>query len=137
MADTCSGSVHKAPQAGGSCPCGAVTRIVCVQPAILTADQVHHLKTWPGWFDDVASRSKEFEVRRDDRGFEPGDWLLLREWDPSDSGVPRVYEPRGYTGRQLIRRIRYVLRGQAAVGVGVQPGFCVLGLARSEVDSRG
>lgn len=95
-------------------------------------DRIHDLKTWPRWFEDVAARRKEFEVRPDDRGIEPGDWLLLHEWDPTDSGTPRVYEPRGYTGRKLIRRVTYVLRGRDAMDVGLHAGFCVLGLAHNE-----
>jgi hypothetical protein len=94
--------------------------------------RIHDLKTWPQWFGDVAARRKEFEVRRDDRGIQPGDWLLLHEFDPTDAGVPRVYEPVGYTGRKLIRRVTYVLRGQDATDVGLREGFCVLGLAHDE-----
>ena len=98
-------------------------------------DRIHDLRTWPQFFEAVADRSKPFEVRRDDRDFQPGDWLLLEEYDPTDSGQPRVYEPKGYTGRKLIRRITYVLRGQAATDVGVRAGFCVLGLAHREATS--
>jgi hypothetical protein len=98
----------------------------------MTGDVIHELKCWPAWFEDVAARRKEFEVRPDDRPFEPGHWLVLHEWDPTDSGIPRIYEPRGYTGRKLIRRVSYVLRGQDATDVGLRPGFCVLGLAHSE-----
>jgi hypothetical protein len=95
-------------------------------------DRIHDLKTWPRWFSDVATRRKEFEVRRDDRDIQPGDWLLLHEWDPTDCGTPKVYEPVGYTGRKLIRRVTYVLRGRDAMDVGLHSGFCVLGLAHDE-----
>lgn len=98
-------------------------------------DRIHDLKTWPQFFDAVASRRKNFEVRRDDRDFQPGDWLLLEEWDPTDAGIPRVHQQVGRTGRKLIRRITYVLRGRDATDVRVQPGFCVLGLAAMEIGS--
>ena len=105
-------------------------------PRILDGgDRIHDLKTWPRWFADLAARRKEFEVRRDDRDYQPGDWLLLEEFDPTDAGAPRVYEPKGYTGRKLVRRITYVLRGQDARDFGIQRGYCVLGLAHSEFAS--
>ena len=96
------------------------------------SDRVHDLKVWPPYFAALANRSKTFELRRDDRDFRSGDWLLLREWDPTDAGIPHVYEPRGYTGRKLIRWVTYVLRGSEAEVFGLQPGFCVLALARDE-----
>jgi hypothetical protein len=61
----------------------------------------HELKTWPIYFDAVSFGGKSFEVRRDDRPFETGDTVRLREWD----------EAKGYSGRELKFRIGYVLRG--------------------------
>lgn len=37
----------------------------------------HVLKTLPDYFDAVARGEKTFEVRRDDRGFQKGDILVL------------------------------------------------------------
>jgi hypothetical protein len=99
------------------------------------SDRVHDLKVWPEFFDALADRSKTFELRPDDRGIEAGDWLLLSEWDPTDAGIPRVYEPKGYTGRKLVRWVTYVLRGPDAEKFGLQPGFCVLALARDETEA--
>ena len=59
---------------------------------------VRELKTWPEFFKDLANGTKTFEVRRDDRDFQPGDILLLREWDP-------VTEK--HSGREVRRRITY------------------------------
>lgn len=63
---------------------------------------IHELKTWPEHFSAVNDGSKAFELRQDDRWFEVGDILHLREWSP-DSG--------DYTGRQCSRRVTYLLRG--------------------------
>lgn len=46
---------------------------------------IHELKVWPDYFARLADGSKTFEVRKDDRGFQAGDELLLREWDPATS----------------------------------------------------
>lgn len=43
----------------------------------------HELKIWPQYYCRVADGSKTFEVRNNDRGFQPGDTVVLREWDPT------------------------------------------------------
>lgn len=83
---------------------------------------VHPLKTVPPYFDHVASFEKPFEVRRNDRSFQPGDLLVLREW------IPANHHDTGYfTDRQVLRKVTYVLRDGETFGV--QAGFVVLGLA--------
>jgi len=79
----------------------------------------HELKTWPDYWLSLETGAKTFEIRRNDRSFQPGDDLLLREWDPSAAE---------YTGRWLWRRVTYVLRD--AERFGLRDGFVVLGLAR-------
>jgi hypothetical protein len=43
---------------------------------------VHELKVWPDYFPRLADGSKTFEIRKDDRGFQAGDELVLRPFDP-------------------------------------------------------
>lgn len=79
----------------------------------------HDLKIWPQYFCRVQDGSKTFEVRKNDRGFQPGDTVVLREWDPKiiehrdewgPSGQCDYYDaPRGYSGRVLVFSIGYVL----------------------------
>ena len=40
----------------------------------------HVLKTWTTYFNAVVSGGKNFEVRKDDRGFQKGDILCLQCW---------------------------------------------------------
>ncbi|NIO30181.1 MAG: DUF3850 domain-containing protein [Gemmatimonadetes bacterium] len=75
----------------------------------------HELKTWPESFKALFEGRKTFEWRRDDRGFEEGRLLILREWDP---------ETGAYTGQELIAEVSYVLRG----GFGMPGGYCVMSL---------
>lgn len=84
---------------------------------------VHDLKTWPVYFTALAEGRKTYELRRDDRGFEVGDVLRLREWDPrlDDDGLG------GYTGREVRRVVTHVLRD--APGLGLTDGFALLSLA--------
>ena len=78
---------------------------------------VHELKCMPPHFQHVWDDLKLFEVRKDDRGFQPGDQLLLREWA----------DATGYSGRMARRSIIYVLRDGTRFGL--QDGYVVLGLA--------
>lgn len=110
--------------------------------------KVHDLKIWPGYFSQVLSGNKTFEIRRDDgRNFEEGDILVLREWRPSmvekrsrRSPVPIALEPdpkRGeYTGRAILRRVGHVCPASAsAFGSDpmLAPGVVVMSIA--EIDN--
>lgn len=80
---------------------------------------IHRLKTWPQFFDAVACGVKGFEIRKDDRGFEVGDVLLLQEFDP--------YQGEGsYSGREVSRLVLYKL--DATSFSGIEKGYCILGL---------
>lgn len=76
---------------------------------------VHYLKTVQPYYANAKDGFKNFEVRRNDRDFQPGDLLVLCEWTGED-----------YTGDQCVRKVMYVLRD--AQEFGVQEGFVVLGL---------
>ena len=81
----------------------------------------HELKTWPAFFAAIRDGDKTFEVRRNDRGFQTGDVLVLREWDPN-----RSYGSGAYTGNDEWRTVTYVLTGEE---FGIKDGFCVMGLS--------
>lgn len=67
----------------------------------------HHMKVWPEFFDLIDRGVKNFEVRsEDDRTFEVDDWVVLYEYNPNDSS---------YSGRMLVRKIGYILRGEPFV----------------------
>jgi hypothetical protein len=66
---------------------------------------VHRLKTWPQFWPVLEDGRKNFEIRRNDRDFQPGDLLILEEWVPSDERDPSA--GGWYTGRSLMRRIAY------------------------------
>ena len=72
----------------------------------------HILKIWPQYYCRVADGSKTFEVRKNDRGFQPGDTVILREFDPDhvdDDYYAGVTKGR-YTGsKDLEFVIGYVL----------------------------
>lgn len=59
----------------------------------------HFLKIWPQYFCRVKDGSKTFEVRNNDRGFQPGDTVILNQWCP---------ERAEFIGGQLTFKIGYV-----------------------------
>lgn len=87
--------------------------------------QEHVLKTWPNYFDAVKRGEKPFEVRKDDRGFQKGDVLVLQRTDPDRIHMVDT-DFRGEVKHVLRRRISYVLTGGQ---FGIEPGYVVLGLA--------
>lgn len=85
----------------------------------------HQLKCWPDYFDPILSGEKNFDVREDDRDYQVGDVLVIREWD-------HLLEE--YTGRIAIRKVTYKLHGGQ---FGIKDGYCVLGIKTIEEASRG
>lgn len=93
-------------------------RIECIERLGSTAEREHELKVWPQFFDALASGAKTFELRKNDRGFQVGDTLRLREWDLAT---------REYSGREVFRRITYVLADSSLFDV-LQDGYAILGI---------
>lgn len=77
---------------------------------------IHDLKTWPEHFRDVRAGIKTAELRLNDRNYQPGDILVLREYDPQ-SGE--------YTGEVETRRVTHVLSGEQWL----QPGVVMLSMS--------
>lgn len=73
--------------------------------------KIHELKTLPQYFVEQVKGAKQFEVRLNDRNFEVGDVLILKEYD------------NGYTGTEICVRVTYVLKDF----IGLKDGWVVLG----------
>lgn len=74
------------------------------------------LKCWPEYFEPLYRGDKSFELRWNDRPYEVGKILYLREWNPVTST---------YTGRHVLCPITYILNGPV---LGLQAGWVILGL---------
>ncbi|WP_397537824.1 ASCH/PUA domain-containing protein [Rummeliibacillus pycnus] len=70
----------------------------------------HSLKILPKYFAAVISGNKTFEIRKNDRGFQEGDFIVLREWNGME-----------FTGGEIAKRITYITDFEQ------QPGFVVMG----------
>ena len=80
----------------------------------------HELKTVPAYFEPLLRGEKTFEVRRDDRGFQKGDTLWLREFTPN-ARTPQ----QQYSGRWVLATVDWILTGGQ---MGVEPGYVVMSI---------
>lgn len=92
----------------------------------------HILKCLPPYFSAIRSGEKAFEVRRDDRGYQKGDVLVLREWSPTFNSACSF--GIGFTGNQECREISWILTGGQ---YGVEPGYVVLALKPTPTTNAG
>lgn len=80
----------------------------------------HKLKTWPEYFEAILDGTKTFELRKNDRGFQVGDLLVLQEYVP---------HRESYTGRSITKKITYVMQcGMAAENDILRGGHVALGI---------
>lgn len=75
----------------------------------------HELKTWPSFFEAVWDGTKPWEYRRNDRDYQIGDILILKEWCP---------EKQQYSGRTIKSVNGYMLQGK----MGMPEGFAIMSL---------
>lgn len=74
---------------------------------------IHKLKIRPEYFKAVLSGEKKFEIRKNDRDFNVGDYLVLRE-----------YTENAYTGKQAIFKVTYILADPEFL----MPGYVALSI---------
>jgi len=78
--------------------------------------KVHEIKTWPEFFQDIKSGIKTFEYRKDDRLYNYGDYLILKEYMPDTDF---------FTGEELMVKVIYLLRGPK---LGIPAGYVIMGI---------
>ena len=80
------------------------------------ASNIHVLKCWPEAYRDIVSGIKAYEYRRNDRGFEIGDYLVLKEWNP---------KTKEYTGEVFTVIVTHITKGPL---YRVRRGYCVMAI---------
>lgn len=85
---------------------------------------VHILKSWPKFFNPIATGERMHELRRDDRSYRVGDQLLLKEFEP----ISAVF-----SGRECLVKITSLTSADEPCAVSeeaLHPGFCILSVTR-------
>lgn len=76
--------------------------------------RIHELKCLQEYFGAKVLGVKNFELRRNDRGFKVGDYLAINEYDGEK-----------YTGRAILERVDYLLNPNEVMNC--QGGFVLMG----------
>lgn len=78
--------------------------------------RIHELKTWPEFFQAIKHGFKTWELRKNDRDYQLGDYLNLREYNPIT---------KEYTKDKLLKRVNYIVKGPR---FGLERGFVIMGI---------
>jgi hypothetical protein len=76
--------------------------------------RIHELKCWTESYQAIVDGVKLFEYRLNDRDYQVGDILFLREWNSNTK----------YTGRECCYKVTWILKS----GFGLPECYCVLSL---------
>lgn len=80
--------------------------------------RIHDLKVWIEYYPDLERQDKPFELRKNDRDFQKGDFLNLLPFD-------KIRDSQLQIGRQLAK-VTYVLKDVPEFGL--NDGYAILGL---------
>ena len=83
----------------------------------------HELKTDISIFKLIINGKKTAELRKDDRGFKAGHFLVLKEWNS---------ELKRFTGRQRCFRITHILRSEDGYP-GLKKDFVMISMKRASI----
>ena len=82
----------------------------------------HELKIYPKYFQEIVDGNKNFEIRKNDRGFRVGDTVALKEWDNIQ-----------YSGREIHAKIKYILDDKF---IGLADGYVAFAIEIIEIISK-
>jgi len=89
----------------------------------MTTPTTHELKSWPECFEALNSGTRTFDLRKNDRNYQVGDILVLKEFEPDNST---------FSGRWCRRKIVHMLKGAGDGCIeslkGLAVNYVILGL---------
>ena len=86
--------------------------------------KVHRVKSWPQYFKPIMAGLRTHELRRNDRDYDVGDFMILEEFDPIT---------KQYTGDVLeveITAMTSMNQPCAVSSEALDPEFCILSIRR-------
>ena len=91
----------------------------------------HELKTDPEVFDAVIAGTKTFEIRKNDRDYQVGDELLLRQTKHTGAEMA-AGAPLEYTGSFWTVPVVGIMHGPI---YGLEGGWCIMSITCSAADA--
>ncbi len=91
---------------------------------------MHELKIAPVYFQQISTGYKTFEIRKDDRGYQKGDKVMMREFEVHNTLCFNQTDEDGYTGRTIIASIGFVTAYEQKEGFVV---FSLLGIEEKDI----
>lgn len=95
--------------------------------------KIHELKILPQYFNAVREGKKTFELRKDDRGFQVGDVLMLKEFNLQEKYEIIESAETYFTGRKILRQINYILKDESE-SMGLNKEYVILGIKLIDED---
>ena len=86
----------------------------------------HELKTDPDVFQQTWEGRKTFEIRKNDRDYQSGDVLILRETRFSGEAMRNDAAKLMYTERSVVQAVTSILHGPI---YGLAEGWCVMSVS--------
>lgn len=78
--------------------------------------KIHAIKVWSVFYEAIKNGSKTFEIRKNDRGYLPGDYLQLMEYDNRKQSL---------TGAEMFKEVPYIIYGP---DWGLPADMCVMSI---------
>lgn len=100
---------------------------ITIQPGF----KIHEVKTDPEPFNEIEEGLKRATVRRDDRGYSEGDYIVLRKTKYTGEQMADEFNqhPLVYTGRSLMCKITHIhnepgmVKGWAVLSIDILDRF--------------
>ncbi len=95
--------------------------------------KIHELKILPQYFQAVKSGEKTFELRKDDRGFQVEDVLMLKEFNLQEKYETIEGAETYFSGRKILKQINYILKDESE-NMGLNKDYAILGIKPIDED---
>lgn len=95
--------------------------------------KIHELKILPKYFNDVVSGKKTFELRKNDREFQVGDVLLLKEFNLNKKYETIEGAESYFSGKKVLRQVTYILKDETE-SIGLDKDYAILGIKPIDKD---
>lgn len=95
--------------------------------------KIHELKILPQYFNAIKEEKKNFELRKDDRDFQVGDVLMLKEFNLQEKYETIEGAETYFSGNKILRQITYIFKDETE-SMGLSKDYAILGIKPIDED---